>query len=113
MNWIQITDAGDLDRIKEESKQHPVMIFKHSTRCSISGMALNRLERSWSDQEVAPLKPYFLDLIRYRDISDRIAELFKIRHESPQVLVIKDEEVIYDNSHMGINYDSIKDTVKN
>ncbi|WP_040496145.1 bacillithiol system redox-active protein YtxJ [Fulvivirga imtechensis] len=112
MNWIKLSTYEDLDRIKEESKSQPVVIFKHSTRCSISSMALNRLERSWSPEEMTEVKAYYLDLISYRDISNQISSEFNIRHESPQVLIVKNGEVIYDNSHMGINYDDIKEATK-
>ncbi|UII33501.1 bacillithiol system redox-active protein YtxJ [Fulvivirga ulvae] len=112
MNWIQLNSSDDLERIKEESRVNPVMIFKHSTRCSISDMALNRLERSWSDQDMANVKPYYLDLIRNRNVSNEVAEVFDVRHESPQVLIIKNGEVVYNDSHMGINYNAIKDLAK-
>lgn len=76
-------------------------------------MALNRLERSWSDEEVSSLKPYFLDLIRFREISNQVEEHFKVPHQSPQVLIIRNGEAVYDDSHMGINYASIKEYAKN
>ncbi|MBL6444971.1 bacillithiol system redox-active protein YtxJ [Fulvivirga sp. 29W222] len=113
MNWIQLNSSEDLERIKEESRESPVVIFKHSTRCSISDMALNRLERSWSDQDMVNVKPYYLDLISNRNVSDEVAEVFKVRHESPQVLIVKNGEVIHSDSHMGINYNTIKDLAKN
>jgi len=108
MNWITLKDSEALSQIKEESNNAPVLIFKHSTRCSISSMALNRLERSWEDAHMEPVKPYILDLISYRSISNQIAEEFGIEHQSPQVIVIKNGQAIYDNSHMGISYHEIK-----
>jgi len=104
MNWIQLTDESQLDEIREKSRQQPVVIFKHSTRCSISAMAKNRLEREQSPEGTLF---YFLDLIRYRSISNKIAEIFQVHHESPQVLLIRDGECIYDESHNGINMDEI------
>lgn len=113
MNWIQLTNDIDIDQLKEESNSSPIVIFKHSTRCSISDMVLNRFERSWSDSEMAEVKPYFLDLIRNREMSNKVAEVFSVQHESPQVLVIKNGEVIYNDSHIAINYSTIKDVTKN
>lgn len=113
MNWNQLNDSTTLVKIKEESTQKPVLIFKHSTRCSISSMALNRLERSWEDDEMNQITPYYLDLISYREISNQIAEDFNIPHQSPQVILIKDGRAVYDNSHMGINYDDLKSAAKN
>ena len=100
MNWISLIDEQQLEQIKEQSKQQPVVIFKHSTRCSISSMAKNRLEREKPADNVTF---YYLDLIRYREISNKIAEEFHVHHESPQVLLIKNGECAYEESHNGIN----------
>jgi bacillithiol system protein YtxJ len=90
MNWINITDLSDLDRIKNESFEHNVLLFKHSTSCSISLTALNRLERNWKEEDSEKLNPFYLDLLNHRDVSNAIAEIYGIEHQSPQVLVIKD-----------------------
>lgn len=105
MNWIDIVDIDQLEAIKEESKKEAVVIFKHSTRCSISAMAKGRLEREATAG--SGLKFYYLDLIRYRAISNKIAEVFDVVHESPQVLVIKNGECTYEESHNGIRMDEI------
>lgn len=108
MNWNRLDSIEILDRIIEESKENPVVIFKHSTSCSISAMALNRLERGWNDSEMGGVKAYYLDLIAYRDISNAIVEKFGVMHQSPQVLLIKNGECVYDDSHMGISYQNLK-----
>ncbi len=104
MNWIALTEEAQLDQIKEQSKQQPVVIFKHSTRCSISDMAKGRLERKAVPENV---QFYYLDLIRYRNISNDIVKVFGVRHESPQVLLIKNGECVYDESHNGISMEEI------
>ncbi|MCB0699419.1 MAG: bacillithiol system redox-active protein YtxJ [Chitinophagales bacterium] len=104
MNWIELTDEAQLDAIIEESKQAPVVIFKHSTRCSISSMAKNRLDKADNPDN---MKFYYLDLITYRPISNKIAEVFQEHHESPQVLLIRNGECVYEESHNGINIDDI------
>ncbi len=111
MKWSELRSPSQIDLIREESKENPVLIFKYSSRCSISRMALDRLERNWNESEMQMVKPYFLDLITYREVSNRIADVFDVRHESPQVLIIDNEKSVYDESHMGIRYDSIKDVV--
>jgi bacillithiol system protein YtxJ len=108
MNWIKLQDEVELNKIKEESANQPVIIFKHSTRCSISSTALNRLERAWKDEEMKNVKAYYLDLITYRSVSNKIEEVFNVQHQSPQVLIIKDGKCIYHNSHLGINYDELQ-----
>lgn len=103
MNWNKLTNISELEQIKKLSNSNPVVIFKHSTRCSISAMALNRLEKNW-DEKAQKAIPYYLDLIANRDISNKIAEEFKVYHESPQLLIIKNGECVFDASHSEISY---------
>lgn len=105
MNWIKLESDTQLEEIKNISKQDSVLIFKHSTRCSISSTALNRLERNW--KQVNNLQTYYLDLIAYRAISNKIATTFDIEHESPQVLLIKNGICVYYASHLAISFDEI------
>jgi bacillithiol system protein YtxJ len=106
IGWENLTEISQLEKLVEESKTQPVLIYKHSTRCAISSMALDRLERSWDHQGEA-FKPYFLDLITYRNISNIIAEMFGVYHQSPQVIVIKDGKAVFDESHMGISFQAL------
>jgi bacillithiol system protein YtxJ len=100
MTWIQLQSADQLNNIKQQPGYS--LIFKHSTRCSISMMAKRRFELEWEDlPKEMPL--YFLDLIQYRDISSQVAEVFQVHHESPQLLLIKDGECILDQSHGAIS----------
>jgi bacillithiol system protein YtxJ len=108
MNWNPLTEITQLQTIKEESYKHPVLILKHSTTCSISSTALSRLERNWKQEKVGDLKPYYLDLLRYRPISNEIANTFKVEHQSPQVLIIQDGECVYDVSHFDISFGALE-----
>jgi len=109
MNWIDLNNVNQLAEIKELSKTKAQVIFKHSTRCSISSMAKNRLERT---EQPDATDFYYLDLIKFRSISDKIAEDFNVFHESPQVLLIKNSECIYDESHSGIEMTEIAAQIK-
>jgi len=108
MNWSELTDAAHLEELTKESHQKHILIFKHSTRCSISQTALGRLERNWNEKEMVDVKPYFLDLLSYRKLSLHIADQFKVEHESPQILLIKNGQAIFDRSHLDIDYNSVK-----
>ena len=111
INWQQLTEAAHLNKIHEASFQQPILIYKHSTSCSISSMMLHRLERAWVVEEMTMVQPYFLDLITYRELSNEIAKSYNVRHESPQLLLISQGECKYDGSHGGINYLTLKDLV--
>lgn len=108
MNWIHLTDTATIDQIIKDSFDQPQVIFKHSTRCSISSMALNRLER---EEAPANVNFYYLDLLNYRNISNEIADKFSVYHESPQILIIRNGECVYDESHQGINMSEIAEQV--
>jgi len=109
MNWNTLTNEAGIEAIKEKSKERPQVIFNHSTRCSISSMAKNRLEKSIEPDGV---DFNFLDLIAHRTVSNKIAETFSVYHESPQILLIKDGECVYDESHTGISMDELEAQVK-
>lgn len=109
MNWNKLTNEDQLEVIKEESAQQPILIFKHSTTCSISAMALSRMERNWSD--TPGIKPYYLDLLANRGLSNKVASEFNISHQSPQVLLIQNGTCVYDNSHMGISFQALTQAV--
>lgn len=108
MNWIPLESVNQINQIIERSKEVPCAIFKHSTRCSISSMAKFRLEGDW-DLPQKDIEPYFLDLIAHRDVSNQIAESFSVHHESPQILLIKNGECVYDSSHLDITVDELKE----
>ncbi|WP_373494024.1 bacillithiol system redox-active protein YtxJ [Aquiflexum sp.] len=112
MDWKRIENVGQLEDLKKQSQDKPVLIFKHSSRCSISNMAFDRLNRNWKDTDFDKVSPYFLDLISFRDISDQIAREFGVYHQSPQVILIKNGQAVYDNSHMGISYGEIMGKVE-
>jgi bacillithiol system protein YtxJ len=105
MHWNTLTDLHQLDEIVEISQNQPVVIFKHSTRCSISSTALSRFERAWGATENTA---FYLDLIAYRPISLEIAEKFGIQHQSPQVLVINKGTCTYSATHWDISVDELK-----
>lgn len=99
--WHILARKEQLDEILEESKTKPVAIFKHSTRCGISRGVLKLFEKNYNLTD-NQLKLYFLDLLQNRDISNEIAARFKVQHESPQIIVIKNGAVVHHDSHHSI-----------
>lgn len=106
MNWILLEKEEQLTEINQVSATRPQLIFKHSTRCSISSVIKSRLNRGTLPEHI---DFYYLDLIAYRALSDAIAERYGIRHESPQVLLIKDGKCVYDESHSAVYMEDILD----
>lgn len=110
MNWIPLLDEQQLEEIKAKSAIRPQVIFKHSSRCSISSMARHRLDKNGFPEGI---DFYFLDILSHRNISNKIATDFHVYHESPQVLVINKGTCVYDESHSGIHMDEIKANAAN
>lgn len=104
MKWHKLEAEAQWQQILEDSKTRLQVVYKHSIRCSISSVVKSRLERAAAPDEI---DFYYLDLINFRAVSNKIAEDTRVEHESPQVLLIKDGKCIYNESHTAINMDDI------
>ena len=109
--WIPLTSLEQLAGIKEKSAMKAQVIFKHSTSCGISRMVINRFNEEY-DIPVGGLDLYYLDLHGFRSVSNKVEELFQVRHESPQLLVVKSGEVVAHESHGGISRIDLKKYVQ-
>jgi len=98
--WVNLTSSEQLHELMKASENKPVLLFKHSTRCSISSMALNRFENNMDPERAMCV---YLDLLAYRSISSEIEELTKVQHQSPQAILISNHEVLYSATHTDIN----------
>jgi len=101
INKILITKEDQLEELLNVSKQKPVLLFKHSSSCGISAMVLKHFENNLLDKN-DDYNYYFLDLLKYRNISNLIAKKFQIMHQSPQLILIKNGKVVDHSSHYGI-----------
>jgi len=109
ISWIPLQDLGKLNEIITVSNEKPVVIFKHSTRCSVSRMALKQFENEFDLEDKVDV--YFLDLLEHRDISNEIASRFGVYHQSPQLLLIKEGKCVYNVSHSDIDAEVLKTKV--
>ena len=107
--WHPLTEQKQIHEFKEESNEKLIVVFKHSTRCGISRMVLNNFEKEFDLENEEGIKFYFLDLLANRDISNEVADHFDVRHESPQLLVIKGQKVVHHSSHHSIKVEILKD----
>lgn len=100
--WIKLISLEQLNLAIENSFEKPILLFKHSTRCSISSMAKTRFENNWPVENTT-CELYYLDLLIYRSISNEIEKITGVIHQSPQAILIRNKEVIYEDSHSGIS----------
>jgi len=103
-NWPgpKLENIDQLNTIVEASFLTPQLIFKHSTRCSVSRFVLNEFKSGYGFSEV-DFTAYFLDLLRYREISNAVAQQFDVVHQSPQLLIIKNGKAVVHASHENVN----------
>ena len=99
--WKQLVSEKELQECIAHSAVNPQVIFKHSTRCIISKMVLKNFEDEWAalpdNADVL-----FLDLLQFRELSNALAEQLHVKHESPQVIVVRNGKAIYHASHDSI-----------
>lgn len=100
--YIPLELISQLDEIEAISEIKPVVIFKHSTRCSISRFALKQFESNFKYPK-EKLEWYLLDLLKFRDVSNEIAHRYEVVHQSPQIVVLKNKKVVYHTSHDSID----------
>lgn len=105
MNWNILNSIDQLSEIDEKSKGKTQILFKHSTRCSVSTFAKRILESEYSESVADQADVYYLDLISFRDVSGEIANRYNVQHESPQLLVIKEGKCIHHSSHSDVSFE--------
>jgi bacillithiol system protein YtxJ len=106
---INLTSINQLAEVDNLSNQRPVIIFKHSTTCSISNTAFNRFKKAYANENEEQLPVFYLDLLKHRDVSNEIAKKYGVVHQSPQTLLIKDGKSIHNASHFEIDLSEIKE----
>jgi monothiol bacilliredoxin len=99
-HFIRITDTKSYEDLVARSKERPVVIFKHSLTCPISSAAYNQMERF--DGEVA-----LIEVQRARELSKEIENRLGVAHESPQVIVMRNGQVVWDASHFTITAQAV------
>lgn len=100
--WIDLNTLNQLQTIKDRSIAKTQIIFKYSTRCGISRMVMNQFVEDFNFED-HQVDLHYLDLIRYREISNAVANTFNVVHESPQILIIRNGTVVKHASHGSVN----------
>jgi bacillithiol system protein YtxJ len=106
MGWTELSSIKQLLESFNNSEFRPQLYFKHSNRCGISKMALKEFENS-GVLNYSQADFFLLDLLNYREISNEIVALSGIEHQSPQVVFIHNNKVIYSESHGTIDGEKI------
>jgi bacillithiol system protein YtxJ len=108
MHWIHLTDEDQLQKIIVRSQEKPQVIFKYSTHCYLSEVIFQRFQKKCCPEH---MDFHFFDLLAHQNISEKISETFHVVHQSPQILLIKDGECIFEESHSEISLEEIMEHV--
>ena len=107
VKFFTLDKMEQFDEIDLISQTKPVVIFKHSTRCSISRMALKQFETEFNYPK-EKIDWYLLDLLNHRDLSNEIASRYNVVHQSPQIVVIRNGKAVFNESHDSISAEDLK-----
>jgi bacillithiol system protein YtxJ len=110
--WKPLKSISDWESAQMESFERPVLILKHSTRCSVSLMALDRINRDWKAEDSALVTPLYLDLLSYREVSNAIAEQTGVEHQSPQIILLERGKCTFSETHGAIRLDDVRKVLK-
>ena len=111
LNWEQVKEVKQLQSIFQSEEDEYLLFFKHSTRCSISSMMLNRFEAEWK-LDLSACQLLFIDLVAHREVSNFLSEWTGVVHQSPQVILVHKGKVLYHASHSSIDADEAQRIVK-
>ena len=101
LNWFTIKSKDQLQELDRLSKEKLMVIFKHSSSCPISKMVFKRFQKE-ADFEDEKADLFYVNVLDQRDISNAIAEHYGVLHQSPQLIIIKNEDVVHHASHSAI-----------
>jgi bacillithiol system protein YtxJ len=103
-NFFKIDNQETLDKLITDSRTKPIVIFKHSTACGISSAAYREMEKL--EEQVN-----LLEVQSARDVSRELAAMTGIRHETPQVIVLKDGKAVWDASHFDVKAGAVREAL--
>lgn len=106
----ELQELDDLNEVWETSREKPVLLFKQSTTCPISASAFSEFN-SYLENNNEDIGAYFVKVRETRPVSDEIAEELGVRHESPQIFLVKERKEVWNSSHNKITVDSIKEAL--
>ncbi len=107
----ELLTEGEVNEVLAASAAQPVLVFKHSTECPVSGGAYRRV-RDWLKTEGDEAPPVFLvKVIERRPVSKLIEKRVEVKHESPQIILLVDQAAVWDTSHEDVTAEAIEEAL--
>jgi bacillithiol system protein YtxJ len=112
-NLTHLSDLEMLEAAIAESRERPVLLFKHSRTCGISCEALDELHAHLARNLHGQASYKVITVQSHRRLSDNAAERFGIRHETPQAILLRDGRPVWNASHFRITADALARALAN
>ncbi|EGK11830.1 general stress protein [Desmospora sp. 8437] len=110
--WKEITTLEEWEQVLRQSAEHPALVMKHSTSCSVSAEAWEAYQKFVSTVAPETVEYIMVKVIESRPVSNRIAEDLGVQHKSPQAILVKDGEEVWNTSHWHITVESLENALK-
>lgn len=107
IRWHLLESSAQVYQIERDSQETPIVIFKHSPRCDLSGMSKQLLEQQW-DYPSTEIRTYLLNVVSHKEVSSLVAEIFQEYHQSPQILLIQQGACTYAADYPDITFEEFK-----
>jgi len=108
MNYYQITSTSALAEMMKLSEQEPILFFKHSHTCGISDRAFREFKRYLESPESAQARNCVIVIQTAREVSNQLAHLLNVQHESPQAILVRDGQAVWNDSHLALKSEVLK-----
>lgn len=104
-----LTSDADWTEALAQSEETPVLIFKHSSTCPVSGQANTEMTELVEDEDVQVYRVVVQD---HRSVSDEIEADLDVRHETPQAILLHEKEPVFDTSHFNVTADRLREELR-
>ena len=99
--FVEIRDNASLDHFLKSSPEAPVILFKHSNSCGVSAQAYREMAKLGRTVGLITVQ-------KARILSDEVERRFGLSHETPQVMLVRDNEVFWNASHGRVRADAVE-----
>jgi bacillithiol system protein YtxJ len=99
--FTTIADAKDWEALLARSNTEPVIVFKHSSTCPVSAAAYAEMSRVETDVSLLVVQ-------QARELSHEIASATGVRHESPQAIILRNGQAVWNASHWSVKAEAVE-----
>ena len=104
--WKNINSIEEFERIVEQSKEKPIILFRYDSQLDDHRETKLKLEKEWSPENT--IETYLLDSSVNRELSEEISEILGLTHYELHVILLADGTTMYDETDELISFKKIQ-----